>query len=123
MVVDVVGGDVFLDSLRCLAPQGRLLVVGFAAGQGIPEVKVNRLLLNNIDVRGVNWGGYAMGRPGYMQDQWAALLPLIESGAIDPPIGATYALDELRARPPGHGRPPHPRQVGRPGPVSPEPGY
>ena len=60
VVVDVVGGEAFLDSLRMLAPQGRLLVVGFAAGQGIPEVKVNRLLLNNIDVRGVGWGGYAM---------------------------------------------------------------
>jgi NADPH2:quinone reductase len=68
-------------------------VVGFAAGQGIPEVKVNRLLLNNVDVRGVGWGGYAMTRPGYMHKQWAALLPLMESGAIDPPIGATYDLD------------------------------
>src|SRR6478735_2793351 len=46
VIVDVVGGDVFTDSLRSLATQGRLLVVGFAAGQGIPEVKVNRLLLN-----------------------------------------------------------------------------
>ena len=61
---------------------GRLLVVGFAAGQGIPEVKVNRLLLNNIDVRGVGWGGYAMVRPGYLQEQWTELLPLMESGAI-----------------------------------------
>ncbi len=69
-------------------------MVGFAAGQGIPEVKVNRLLLNNTDVRGVNWGGYAMkASSGFMQDQWAALLPLIESRAIDPPIGATYDLD------------------------------
>src|SRR3546814_8677493 len=49
VILDVVGGDIFTDSLRSLAPQGRLLVVGFAAGQGIPEVKVNRLLLNNID--------------------------------------------------------------------------
>ena len=48
----------------CWPPQGRLLVVGFAAGQGIPEVKVNRLLLNNVDVRGVGWGAYAMVRPG-----------------------------------------------------------
>ena len=95
VVVDVVGGDAFLDSLRCLAAQGRLLVVGFAAGQGIPEVKVNRLLLNNIDVRGVNWGGFAMKAGSYMQEQWAALLPLIESGVIDPPIGATYELDDL----------------------------
>jgi NADPH:quinone reductase len=93
VVVDVVGGDAFTDSLRCLARRGRLLVVGFAAGQGIPEVKVNRLLLNNLDVRGVGWGAYAMTTPRFMQQQWAALLPLLESGAIDPPIGATYDLD------------------------------
>ena len=95
VVVDVVGGDVFTDSLRSLAPQGRLLVVGFAAGQGIPEVRVNRLLLNNVDVRGVGWGAYAMVRPGYLQEQWAALLPLLASGVIDPPIGATYAFDDF----------------------------
>jgi NADPH:quinone reductase len=95
IVLDVVGGDVFTDSLRILAPQGRLLVVGFASGQGIPEVRVNRLLLNNVDVRGVGWGAYAMVRPGYMHEQWDALLPLIESGAIDPPIGATYDLEDF----------------------------
>jgi NADPH:quinone reductase len=95
LVVDVVGGDAFTDSLRSLAPQGRLLVVGFAAGQGIPQVKVNRLLLNNVDVRGVGWGAYAMARPGYMQQQWAELLPMLESGVVKPPIGATYAFDEF----------------------------
>ena len=95
IVLDVVGGPVFTDSLRCLATQGRLLVVGFASGQGIPEVKVNRLLLNNIDVRGVGWGAYAMVRPGYMQEQWKALVPLMENGTIKPPIGRSYALDEF----------------------------
>ena len=85
----------FTDSLRSLATQGRLLVVGFAAGQGIPEVKVNRLLLNNVDVRGVGWGAYAMVRPGYMQEQWQALVPMIESGVVKPPIGATYAFEEF----------------------------
>src|SRR4051794_10169143 len=93
VIVDVVGGDVFTDSLRSLATQGRLLVVGFAAGPGIPEVKVNRLLLNNVDVRGVGWGAFAMMRPGYMQQQWTELLPMMESGVIKPPIGATYDLD------------------------------
>ncbi|MCW2796721.1 NADPH:quinone oxidoreductase family protein [Nocardioides sp.] len=93
VVVDVVGGDLFTDSLRVLGTQGRLLVVGFAAGQGIPEVKVNRLLLNNIDVRGVGWGAFAMMRPGYMQQQWQALLPMMESGVVKPPIGRTYDLD------------------------------
>ena len=95
LVVDVVGGDAFTDSLRILKPQGRLLVVGFAGGQGIPEVKVNRLLLNNIDVRGVGWGAYAMVRPGYMQEQWAELVPLMEDGTIKPPVGATYALEDF----------------------------
>jgi NADPH:quinone reductase len=95
VVLDVVGGDVFLDSLRCLAEQGRLLVVGFASGAGIPEVKVNRLLLNNVDVRGVGWGAYAMRRPDYMQQQWQSLLPMVRSGALRPPIGATYDLDDF----------------------------
>ena len=95
VVLDVVGGDLFMDSLRVLAPQGRLLVVGFAAGQGIPEVKVNRLLLNNIDVRGVGWGAFAMTRPGYMHEQWAALVPMIESGAVKPPIGQVYDLEDF----------------------------
>lgn len=95
IVVDVVGGAVFTDSLRSLATQGRLLVVGFAAGQGIPEVKVNRLLLNNIDVRGVGWGAFAMMRPGYMQEQWAELVPMIESGVVKPPIGSTYAFEDF----------------------------
>jgi len=97
VVLDVVGGDVFKDSLRVLAAQGRLLVVGFAAGQGIPEVKVNRLLLNNVDVRGVGWGAYAMVRPGYMQQQWAELLPMLASGIVKPPIGTTYDLAEFGA--------------------------
>ena len=75
----------------------RFLVLGFAPGQGIAQVKVNRLLLHNIDVRGVGWGMYAMVRPGYMQQQWARLLPLIESGAVKPPIGALYPLEEFGA--------------------------
>ena len=95
VVVDVVGGDLMTDSLRSLAPQGRLLVVGFTAG-AIPEVRVNRLLLNNIDVRGVGWGAYAMVRPGFMRRQWEALLPMMESGAVNPPIGTSYPLEDVR---------------------------
>lgn len=94
-VVDMVSGDVFLDSVRSLAPHGRLLVVGFAAGQGIPEIKVNRLLLNNTDVRGVNWGAYAMLRPGYMQEQWSRLVPMMDSGVISPPVSEPYELENF----------------------------
>ncbi len=95
IVMDVVGGDLMTDSLRSLGTLGRLLVVGFTAG-AIPEVKVNRLLLNNIDVRGVGWGAYAMARSGFMRSQWDELVPMMESGMIDPPVGTTYPLEDVR---------------------------
>ena len=62
IVVDPVGGDRFTDSLRSLAPGGRLLVIGFTGGD-IPTVKVNRLLLNNVDVVGVGWGAWSADSP------------------------------------------------------------
>jgi NADPH:quinone reductase len=56
---------------------------------------VNRLLLNNIDVRGVGWGAFAMARPGFMRGQWDALLPMIEAGVVDPPVAKTYPVEEV----------------------------
>jgi len=94
VVVDVVGGERMTDSLRSLASLGRLLVVGFTGGR-IPEVRVNRLLLNNIDVRGVGWGAYAMARPGFVRAQWDELLPMLESGVVDPPVASTYPIEEV----------------------------
>lgn len=93
LVVDPVGGDRFTDSLRCLRPEGRLLVIGFTAGE-IPTVKVNRLLLNNIDVVGVGMGAFAMVRPGFLGQQWDELVPHLRSGAVDPLISATFGLEQ-----------------------------
>ena len=63
VVVDPVGGDRFTDSLRSLGEGGRLVVVGFTGGS-IPEVRVNRLLLNNTEVVGAGWGAYVMPQAG-----------------------------------------------------------
>ncbi len=93
VVLDPVGGDRFTDSLRSLAPEGRLLVVGFTGGE-IPTVKVNRLLLNNVDVVGVGLGAFMMREPSLLQDEWARLLPHLEAGRLDPPIGAVYPLED-----------------------------
>ncbi len=92
LVVDPVGGDRFTDSLRSLAPMGKLLVIGFTGGE-IPTVRVNRLLLGNIDVVGVGWGGYAFSRPSYLAGQWAELQPHLRSGALYPLISATISLE------------------------------
>src|SRR5699024_1951716 len=78
---------------RTLREHGRLLVIGFTAGQ-IPEVKVNRLLLNNISVVGVGWGAYAMPRPGHVGSEWEAMLPHLRSGALRPVVGASYPLED-----------------------------
>jgi NADPH:quinone reductase len=93
LVLDPVGGDRVTDSLRCLRRRGRLLVVGFTAGD-IPAVKVNRLLLNNLDVVGVGWGAYWLAEPGYPAQQWADLLPDLRAGRLLPPIGARHRLED-----------------------------
>ena len=93
LVVDPVGGDRVTDSLRSLGREGRLLVIGFTGGE-IPQVKVNRLLLNNISVVGVGWGAFWMGDVPFLQEQWADLLPLLEAGRLDPVLGAIFPLEE-----------------------------
>jgi NADPH2:quinone reductase len=92
IVVDPVGGDRFTDSLRSLAPGGRLLVIGFTGGD-IPTVKVNRLLLNNVDVVGVGWGAWTLTHPGYLGEQWAELEPLLASGTVSAPEPIVYPLE------------------------------
>jgi NADPH2:quinone reductase len=92
IVVDPVGGDRFTDSLRSLAPGGRLLVIGFTGGE-IPTVKVNRLLLNNVDAVGVGWGAWTLTHPGYLHQQWADLEPLLASGKVSAPQPEVYPLD------------------------------
>jgi NADPH2:quinone reductase len=89
-----VGGDRFTDSLRSLREDGRLLVIGFTAGE-IPTVKVNRLLLNNITVMGVGWGAYVLGKEGHVRREWDALLPHLANGALDPVISSTRPLEEV----------------------------
>lgn len=96
IVLDPVGGDRFTDSIRSLAPAGRLLVVGFTAGE-IPTVKVNRLLLKNVEVIGAAWGEWVMTHPGYLQEQWDEVAPLLESGEIAAPQPVLYPLTETAA--------------------------
>jgi NADPH2:quinone reductase len=93
MVLDPVGGDRFLDSLRSLAEDGRLVVVGFTGG-AIPEVKVNRLLLRNTEVIGAGWGAYVMGKPDLNRQIGAAIGQMIEAGIVRPVIGQRFALED-----------------------------
>jgi NADPH:quinone reductase len=91
LVLDPVGGDRFTDSLRSLREGGRLVVVGFTGGS-IPEVKVNRLLLNNTEVIGAGWGAYILTKPDVNRQIGAAIDDLIASGHVRPIVGARFPL-------------------------------
>jgi len=91
LVLDPVGGDRFTDSLRSLREGGRLVVVGFTGGS-IPEVKVNRLLLNNTEVIGAGWGAYILSKPQVNVEIGAEIDKLIASGHVRPIIGARFPL-------------------------------
>jgi NADPH2:quinone reductase len=93
VVMDPVGGDRFLDSLRCLREDGRMLVVGFAGG-AIPEVRVNRLLLRNISVVGAGWGAYVMGKREINLQIGAAIAQMIADGYVRPIIGPRFAFED-----------------------------
>jgi NADPH2:quinone reductase len=106
IVVDPVGSDRMTDSLRSLAPEGRLLVLGFAGGD-IPVVKVNRLLLGNTGVLGVASREFFEHHPALVAELWGQLMELWSTGALaDPPVeaypfadarGALRAIAERRA--------------------------
>jgi len=96
VIYDSVGGDVFERSLKCIAWNGRLLVIGFAGGE-IPSVKLNRILLKNIAVVGLHWGAYAKHEPERIPETMQALLALHEKGAIRPEIYRSYPLAEAGA--------------------------
>src|SRR5690242_18178434 len=95
IVVDPVGSDRMTDSLRSLAPEGRLLVLGFAGGE-IPVVKVNRLLLGNTGVLGVASREFFEQSPALVAELWGQLIELRLAGALsDPPVEA-YPFADAR---------------------------
>ncbi len=93
IIYDPVGGDVFDLSTKVIAPDGRLLVVGFASGR-IPSLAANRVLLKNMSLVGVFWGRHCEENPGYMESLHHKLMDLYTAGKINPPVGARYLLGQ-----------------------------
>jgi len=95
VIYDPVGGDVTDQSLRCIAWNGRHLVIGFASGR-IPEVKLNRVLLKNISIVGLHWGAHAIHEPARIRETFDRLFELHSAGRIAPEIfPRRHALEEL----------------------------
>ncbi|MEA2208037.1 MAG: NADPH:quinone reductase, partial [Solirubrobacteraceae bacterium] len=90
VVADIVGGESTLQAVRCAAPEGRVLVLGFTAGS-IPSIATNRLLLRNVSLTGVGLGALAAVVPGLLQQTADALEPLLHAG-LRPIIGEVRDL-------------------------------
>ncbi|MGE0717697.1 MAG: NADPH:quinone oxidoreductase family protein [Alphaproteobacteria bacterium] len=93
VVIDPVGGAVFEASLRALAWDGRLVVVGFTSG-AIPAVKANYLLIKHITVTGIHWSDYRDRDPALVADAQARMFAMLEEGLLDPPVMAEYPMEQ-----------------------------
>lgn len=93
VIYDPVGGDVFDQSVRCIAWEGRILVIGFAAGR-IPKLPVNLALVKNMSVVGVYWGAYSLRQPQTLFGSLQTLLNWYAAGHLKPHVSRTFPLEQ-----------------------------
>jgi NADPH2:quinone reductase len=96
VIYDPVGGDVFDQSTRCIAWEGRILVIGFSSGR-IPEIRTNKVLLKNMSVIGLWWGNYRLHNPQLIEDTQERLYQMYNDGAVKPVIHSSVGFTDLPA--------------------------
>jgi NADPH2:quinone reductase len=95
VIYDPVGGDVFDESLRCIAFGGRILSIGFTSGR-LPVLPVNIALIKGFSVMGVRAGEYGRQFPEKGRENNEAIWKLAEDGLVKPRVDAEYPLDRWR---------------------------
>ncbi|MGB0440223.1 MAG: NADPH:quinone oxidoreductase family protein [Paracoccaceae bacterium] len=93
VVYDPVGGDQFAAAFRACNPEARILPIGFASGD-VPQIKANHLLVKNITVMGLYWGGYLAFRPQVVTDSLATLMQWYTDGRITPHVSHVLPLEQ-----------------------------
>lgn len=96
IIYDPVGGDVFDESVRCIAFDGRLLSIGFTSGR-LPVLPVNMALIKGFSLMGVRAGEYGRQFPDKGRENQAAIWELAQAGQVTPRVHAEYALADWRA--------------------------
>jgi NADPH2:quinone reductase len=92
VVFDPVGGDTFTRSTKCIAWEGRIVVIG-AAGGAYAEARTNHAMVKTYGILGLNWGGYRTRRPELVAEAHRALVALHAEGAVRPLVSAEVPLD------------------------------
>jgi NADPH2:quinone reductase len=93
VIYDPVGGDVYDRSTKCIAFEGRIVIVGFTSGR-IPQAAANHVLIKNYSVVGLHWGLYGKRMPELIPVASRALVELYEAGKIKPYISTRLPLSE-----------------------------
>lgn len=93
VLYDPVGGTAFGQAMRAMRPEGRLLTIGFASGT-VPEIKANHLLVKNLDVIGLYWGGYLRFNPASLVGSLNELVTWIADGTLTPHISHRLPLED-----------------------------
>jgi NADPH2:quinone reductase len=96
VVYDPVGGDTFDRSTKCIAFEGRIVVIGFTGGR-FATARTNHMLVKNYDVLGVAWGTYLLLRAPLVRAAHAELMALWEAGKISPLVSDVVAFDDIPA--------------------------
>jgi len=94
VIYDSVGGEAYARSTKCIAFEGRILVVGFASGQ-IPSAALNHVLIKNYSIVGLHWGLYQTKMPELIGECHRQLTKLVAEGAIRPLVGERVGLEEV----------------------------
>ena len=93
VIYDPIGGDIFMQCMRCINWKGRVLVIGFASGP-IPEVPTNLALLKGCSIVGVFWGRFTGAEPEENSQNFVELFALHAEGKLKPQITKSYSLDD-----------------------------
>jgi NADPH2:quinone reductase len=93
VIYDPIGGDIFMQCMRCINWKGRVLVIGFASGP-IPEVPTNLALLKGCSIVGVFWGRFTGAEPEENSQNFDELFALHAEGKLKPQITKSYSLDD-----------------------------
>jgi NADPH:quinone reductase len=96
VIYDSVGGQAYARSTKCIAFEGRILVIGFASGE-IPSAALNHALIKNYSIVGLHWGLYQTMEPQAIRDAHVQLSKLVADGAIRPLVGERLGLGEVAA--------------------------
>ena len=93
VIYDAVGGDAFDAALRSVAWEGRVLIIGFAAGR-IPQIPANIALVKNIDIIGFYWGSYQLHKPDVPRESFQQLFQLFDQGKLKPHVSRSFDLKD-----------------------------